>query len=112
MTAVIAVKQGSTLRRVLLFRNAKTQVATDLTGQLISCKVRDRSRELVAEVDVTVLDQSLNTGKVLFDFGDTSAWPVGNLRFDIRREFTDSTGDVVVISSTAYITVTRSETDD
>lgn len=110
--AALSIKKGATLRRVILFRNAKTQVATDLTGQVISCKVRDRLGELVVVVDVTVLDQSLNPGKALFDFGDSAAWPVGNLRFDIRREFTDSTGEVVVISSTAYITVTRSETDD
>ncbi len=111
MAAVIAVKRGATLRRMLLWRNAKTQQPVSLSGQTLYGQVRDPSRVLVATIQITALDQTTNAGKAVADFGDTSDWPVGRLVFDFVREVPSDSGVVTVYSKTARIDVERGITN-
>lgn len=111
MAAVIAVKRGATLRRMLLWRNAKTQQPVSLAGQTLYGQVRDPARVLVATIQIAALDQAANTGKAVADFGDTSEWPVGRLFFDFVREVPSDSGVVTVYSKTARIDVERGITD-
>ncbi len=111
MAAKISVKRGATLRRALLWRNAKTKMPVDLTGQNLYGQVRDGSRVLVSTIQITALDQVTNTGKAVADFGDTSNWPLRALYFDFVREATEGNSVITVYSKTVEIEVERGITD-
>ena len=111
LKTVISVKRGATLRRMLLWRNAKTRLPLNLTGQMLYGQVRGASGVLVSTIQITPLDQNLNTGKALAAFGDTSNWPLLPLYFDFMREVASDDGVVTVYSKTAYIKVERGITD-
>ena len=108
---MITIKRGSTLRRLLQWRNAKTKMPVNLDGQTIYGQVREASRTLVSAISISPLDQAQNTGKAHADFGDTSDWPVGTVYFDFVREVPSSDGAVTVYSKTAAIKVERGITD-
>ena len=111
MLRTIKVKKGATLKRVILLRNAKTKEPVDLTGQNIYCSVKTYNGSLVANCTVSNLDQMLNKGKALVDFGPTDNWPSGKHVFDFAREVPTDTGVVVVYSKTAQIEAEQGVTD-
>lgn len=109
---MIIVKRGETLRKVAIVRDVVTQQPIDLTGQTITCYVRQPNGKLVVMTTVTILDQSVDTGKVLIDFGNTIDWPIQTLNFDVRRVYQDGTFTTVQIDKTQTIKVERSITYD
>lgn len=108
---MIKSKRGATIRGVARWQNSVTKVAVDLTGCTIYGQVRDSQRQLVASIDLALLDQATNTGQVSFDFGSTAAWPLGKLYFDFVREVPVDDGVVIVYSKTASIDVSEGVTD-
>jgi hypothetical protein len=93
------IKRGSTVSWACELKNAAGQ-AIDLADSVITSQLRQQNGALVADLTVTLLDQTTNRGKFTLS-ADTSAWPVDSLQIDIRREV----GGVVTYSTTGRIDV-------
>ena len=93
-------KRGSTLSWPAVWRDSGG-VTVDLTDSAIEIQLRKNSGSLIDTLTITLLDQATNRGAFLISAGDTSDWPLGLAKFDIKR----AVGGVVVYSSTAVINI-------
>lgn len=93
----IALKRGSTLRLQLTF-NEDTGGRSDLTNVELKSQVRTPSGDLVTTLPIIRTDAE---GVATVEVVDTTGWPVGLLRMDIRAII----NGVPVISETIGIQV-------
>ena len=86
--ADIIIKQGATLALTGAFTNADGS-AVSLAGAAILCQVRDIGYNWIADLPVV---NNGAAGTISISYATTAAWPVGQLRCDIR--VTDIAGNV------------------
>jgi len=77
----LTLKQGGSLLLALAFTEDDGSAA-DLTGSSVSSQIRDAQDSLVAALPVVVTTPTAGTASIAVM--DTSAWPLGTLRCDIR----------------------------
>lgn len=83
-------------------------VPTDLSNVTIRSQIRSAAtKKLVQALDITLLDQTTNTGKFSI-VADTSEWPIGTVLMDI--EIRD--GSVTVSTETLQLRVVQDITHD
>ncbi|ATJ89439.1 hypothetical protein HK16_10560 [Acetobacter senegalensis] len=71
----------------------------DLDGATVSAELRDTQNDLVASLEVTPVTDQVGTYVLSYD-GDTSGWPLGLLRTDVKAVLADGT-----ISHTDTVTI-------
>lgn len=82
MPKIIPIKQGESLQMELTFTGGdEDQTPVDLTGYAVTSQVRDVNGFLVATLPIT-MTLAAGTGTVFV--ADTSSWPRGMLRCDVR----------------------------
>ena len=96
--AAITIKQGASLPLVLQFTSAG--IAANLTGAVAVSQVRDASDGLIATLAATVAGSQ---GLVTLVASDTSAWPIGDLRCDVKL----TQAGAVTFTKTFTITIER-----
>jgi len=74
------IKQGDTLRFTAAIQDDDC-VPVDLANVQLASQVRTSTDELVATLPITITDQ---TGVVTVEVIDTSQWPIGLLRVDLK----------------------------
>lgn len=106
---IIEHKRGDTF--VFNGQAQESGVGADLTGFVARAQVRDLSGlALIADLEVTIdPDQTTDDGRgwMIVACGDTSAWPLARLKFDVEL-----TGPIKVSSPTYYINVSEDVTHD
>ncbi len=80
MTAPVTIKQGTSLIALVAITD-DAGTALDVTGFAITGQVRDANANLVANLPITVTP---HLGLAQINVPDTSAWPLGTLRCDLR----------------------------
>jgi hypothetical protein len=98
----ITLKAGASFNLALAF-NSDAGVAIDMTPFTVAAQVRDAEGVLVTDLPIT-LQPTLGTGSI--SVLDTSGWPLGMLRCDVRV----SSSTEVLISQTFSILVLRAVT--
>lgn len=108
------IKRGTTIGWPVAFTSAPQFVGDpaltpiDLTGQVITCEVRDLAFALISTLTVTVLDQVTNTGQLILS-GDSAGWPIGDVQLDIKRVLGDDEAavwtDTVILNVVQQVTV-------
>lgn len=93
-------KRGSTLSWPAVWRDS-LGATVDLTDSTIEMQLRKNSGALIDTLTITLLDQVTNRGAFTISADDTSEWPIGLAKFDIKR----TVDNVVVYSSTATINI-------
>ncbi|EXB25994.1 hypothetical protein J537_2290 [Acinetobacter baumannii 1437282] len=94
------IKTSNSFEMVFIARNGKTREALFITENMhFIAKIVDSASKVIAECQVTVLDQSLSKGGVLIevDKSITANWKAGTARTDIKLEI-----DGKVKSSNTY----------
>lgn len=104
MGTQIDIKRGQSLNCGLQFNNDDGTPA-NLSASTITSQVRDYLNTLVASLSIVVTGDG-TAGAATMAFGDTSGWPPGVLRCDIKVV----TSGVVQFSETFSIQVGRSVT--
>ncbi len=102
MSPQITVKQGASLNLLLQVWN-DDGTAADISTVALTANVRNSQGQLVAVLPIT---QPGQTGAAAISVYDTSSWPLGILRLDVRLQGASS----VLISDTLAIVVGRSVT--
>lgn len=84
-------KRGDTFEVQAIYSDDEG-VPINLGGYEIHSQIRRPNGTLVADVVVTVSDQTSpeNDGKYNMRVSDTSAWPLGEVMWDIRYSFDDT----------------------
>ena len=77
----IRIVRGDALRLLLTFTDDASGALVDLTNVQLTGQVRDSTDGLVATLTVT---RGSPRGVAVIQFADTSEWPVGMLRADIK----------------------------
>jgi hypothetical protein len=98
----ISLKRGASLDLTLDFQS-DAGAPIDLTGATITSQVRDSSDNLVLALTPVA---TANAGEVRITVADTSLWPLGLLRCDVRV----AVAGMVEFSDAFLIQVTRSVT--
>jgi hypothetical protein len=81
------LKQGASLALTVAFFDDYGN-PLDLTGATVACQVRDPTNLLVATPTLAVTPTA---GTVALSVPDTSAWPIGLLRCDVRLSIAGTT---------------------
>lgn len=95
----VCIKRGAALILQMVFTD-DFGVPIDLSSVTLEAQVRDASDNLVVALPVTVTAQ---TGIATVQVADTTLWPLGLLRSDIKL----TTGGLPVLSETFSIRVSR-----
>lgn len=98
----IRIKRAAALRLLMRFQDDQAQ-PIDLATVTLTCQVRDAADTLVAVLPVV---RAATLGMATVEVADTSTWPVGRLRADIKAVV----AGVTVISETFAIVVGRAVT--
>ncbi len=98
----IRLKRGGALRLQMAFQDDQSQ-PIDLTNVTLTSQVRDAADTLIAALPVV---RTAALGIATVEVADTSAWPAGRLRADIRAVIEG----VTVLSDTFAIVVGRAVT--
>jgi len=101
------IKTGNSFALTLIARNGETREAILITDNMhFTAKIVDSASKVIAECQVTVLDQSLTKGGVLIevDKSITADWKAGTARTDIKLEI----DGLVKNSSTYSFTIEKS----
>lgn len=80
MSVELSIKQGAALVLNLQFTNADGTPA-DLSAVALSSQLRDATNLLIASLPIT-LGATIGTASI--EVADTTAWPIGVLRGDIK----------------------------
>lgn len=99
----IRIKQGEALLLQFTFVHEDGVTPVDLTNVALSSQVRDATGDLVATLAVT---KTLQTGVATVTQADTSLWPLGMLRSDVKA----ISAGLSVLSDTFSIRVERAVT--
>lgn len=102
MTTLPSLKRGDTFSLSCTQANADN-TPEDLTGITIRSQIRTIRGELVCDLTVTKLDQTISPGVFVLESNDTKSWPVGTCYLDV--EYT--TEGVVTSSETIELPVIR-----
>lgn len=103
------LKRDDTFAKACCFK-ADNVTPTDLTDVTIKSQVRTSIGLLVAELTVTKMDQIIQPGVFTVRAGDTAAWPIGNLEWDILYQWAAPDGALKTRTETMIIKTDRSVT--
>ena len=78
-STVPSLHQGDTFSRALIAHDAAGQPTAIPPDAVITAVLGDMSLNKLADLTVTVGDQSVSPGLLLLSAADTSGWPVGYL---------------------------------
>lgn len=98
---VVTHKRGNTFEVQATYADDATGESIDLTGYTIASQVRSPGGDLVSTMAVTIPDQTIpaNRGKFSMRVSDTTAWPIGELLWDVQYSFDET------VISTETITI-------
>lgn len=78
-------KQGDSFYLELEILDSQTNEPVEITDDYeISASVNNRFGTHIADFEIVEYDQILNKGKFALSFNDTSTWPVGEARMDVK----------------------------
>lgn len=98
----IRIKRGAALRLVMRFQDDQSQ-PIDLSTVTLTSQVRDATDALIAALPIV---RAATLGMATVEVGDTSAWPAGRHRVDVRAVV----DGVTVMSDTFALVVGRAVT--
>lgn len=79
-----SIYRGDTFSKRGWYRNPRKKLI-DLTGTSFASWVETPDKSFRYDLNVTIDDQTINTGSVTFAAVSTLSWPIGTLNLYIRR---------------------------